>query len=71
MKIEYDEHILKSCEDMLQRDGEYIEIQNKMTEAMKNKDIDTYSELSICMQMIVQVRCYELGQIDIINKVRQ
>jgi hypothetical protein len=56
---DFDEFIAKRCEYALLNNLDYMDLQKKLVEACKNKDIDAYRELNISMEIIVRNTCYK------------
>ncbi len=66
MDKDFESFISSRCEEKLQKNREYIEIQKKMADAQSHNKMDDYSELSLRLQLIVQNECYKYAFKDIL-----
>lgn len=61
MDNELDKYIELRCDDVLQRNERYIELQEQLAEAHSRNDIDKFSEISYQMQYIAVITSYKLA----------
>ncbi len=54
MEKDFEEFISKRCEKALLENQEYIDLQQRLSEARRNGDIHTYGDLNILMQSVVE-----------------
>lgn len=65
MMREFEEFIESRCEQALLENKEYIRIQNEFDAAYKSNSLETYSELSMQMIVLIESVCYKLAIKDI------
>lgn len=66
MLKDYEEFISKRCEKALLNNKEYIELQQKLAVAKKNQDIDSYSDITVSIQIVVEQVVYRTGVKDML-----
>ena len=59
------DYIAARCEKELLKNNEFKEVQKKLSDSYTRKDIETYSELSLRMQIIIETTCYKVAVKDI------
>jgi hypothetical protein len=65
---EMEEYIARRCDEELNKDKRYMEIQAELSDAYKKHDIDLYCRLSMEMQPIVEKVCYKTAAIDLLSE---
>lgn len=65
MEKEFEEFISKRCEKALLEDNEYIELQKQLAEARKSGDMNTYGDLNIMIQTVVERVVYKAAVRDV------
>lgn len=61
MNEDFLRYIGTRCDAVAVNDPEYRRIQGELADAHKNNDIESYAELSIKLEIIVQQYCYTQG----------
>lgn len=61
MDKEFDDMIETRCELALQKNQDYLNLQNELANAHGNNDIDSFSEISFRMLNVAVNACYKLG----------
>lgn len=70
MEKDLEGFIENRCEEALQKDGEYVKLQKKLSEAFRNKDIEQYCEISLKMQGVIELTSYRLACKDLYSVIK-
>jgi hypothetical protein len=66
MSKEMEEYISRRCDDALNNDAQYMELQDELTSAYNSDDIEKYSEIFMRLQNVIEKVCYKTAAIDIL-----
>lgn len=69
MKKDFENYVVKRCEDELLKNNDYNELHKKLVEAYDNNDIETYSEIANEIQLLSACTSYRIATNDLIYQL--